>query len=54
MAKKGMRRYEDEQERPRNDLPPVPEIQGVAKAGHEKAKPIIQNNVDFRQRQSGR
>ncbi|ADL51299.1 hypothetical protein [Clostridium cellulovorans] len=54
MAKKGMRRYEDEEESPRNDLPPVPEIQGVAKAGHKKAHPIIENSVDFRQKQTER
>ncbi len=50
MAKAGMRRPEPGQPHgtedrqgmhiPRNDAKPVPEIQGKAKAGHEKANPI--------------
>ena len=40
MAKQGMARP-DWTERPRNDAPPVPQIQGKAKSGKEKAKPII-------------
>jgi len=39
MAKKGMKRP-DPRETKKNDEPPVPEIQGKAKAGHKKANPI--------------
>ncbi|MGN0107335.1 MAG: hypothetical protein ACI4A5_06545 [Hominilimicola sp.] len=50
MAKQGMRRerYGDihgvrkpEDNMPKNEMPPVPEIQGKAKKTKEKAKPII-------------
>lgn len=41
MAKKGMARPDWTHTHPRNDVPPVPEIQGKAKHGKEKAKPII-------------
>ncbi|MBQ9979553.1 MAG: hypothetical protein IJP23_00610 [Oscillospiraceae bacterium] len=40
MPKKGMKRPERTHTKPRNDLPPVPEIQGRPKSGKEKAKPI--------------
>lgn len=50
MAKAGMRRPDPKalhgtegtqrMNIPRNDVQPVPEIQGKAKAGHEKAAPI--------------
>lgn len=50
MAKKGMRRPDPREPHgtegrqkmniPKNDVEPVPEIQGKAKAGHEKANPI--------------
>lgn len=40
MAKQGMARP-DWTERPRNQVPPVPQIQGKAKSGKEKANPII-------------
>ena len=49
MAKKGMRRPDPKAPHgtesnsithfPKNDVPPVPEIQGAAKRGHEKANP---------------
>lgn len=39
MAKQGMKRPEPE--RKKNALPPVPEISGKAKHGHEKAAPLI-------------
>lgn len=42
MPKKGMARPEWTHTQPRNDAPPVPEIQGKAKHGKEHAKPIIQ------------
>ena len=41
MAKQGMARPDWTHTKPKNDLPPVPEIQGKAKSGKEKAKPII-------------
>lgn len=51
MAKQGMRRerYGDihgvrkpEDRMPKNEMPPVPEIQGKAKRTKEKAKPITE------------
>lgn len=41
MAKQGMKRPSVTHTKPRNEAPPVPEIQGKAKSGKEKAKPII-------------
>lgn len=41
MAKKGMSRPEWTHTQPRNDAPPVPELQGGAKRRKEKAPPII-------------
>ena len=41
MAKQGMARPDWTKLHPKNDLPPVPQIQGKAKSGKEKAKPII-------------
>ena len=41
MAKKGMARPDWTQLHPKNDVSPVPQIQGKAKSGKEKAKPII-------------
>lgn len=41
MAKKGMKRPEIDHG-PRNDVDPVPEIQGRAKTTKEKAKPITE------------
>ncbi len=40
MAKKGMARPALPK-KPKNDVPPVPELQGKAKHGKEKANPII-------------
>ena len=50
MAKAGMRRPDPKEPHgtesnhkgyfPKNDAPPVPEIQGKAKSGEKKAKPI--------------
>lgn len=42
MAKKGMKRPEVTHTQPRNDVPPVPEIQGKAKHTKEKAKPVTE------------
>ena len=41
MATKGMARPDWTHTQPRNDAPSVPLIQGKAKRGKEKAKPII-------------
>ena len=41
MAKKGMARPDWTYTKPHNEVSPVPEIQGKAKRGKEKAKPII-------------
>ena len=41
MAKQGMKRPERTHTQPRNDVAPVPEIQGKAKHGKEHARPII-------------
>lgn len=41
MAKKGMKRPERTHTEKRNDVPPVPEIQGKAKSGKNQANPII-------------
>lgn len=41
MAKQGMKRPERTHTKPRNEFPPVPEIQGKAKHGKAHAKPII-------------
>lgn len=42
MAKQGMKRIDRTHTKPRNDMPPVPEIQGKAKNGKIKANPIIE------------
>lgn len=41
MSKQGMKRPERTHTHPRNDVPPVPEIQGKAKHGKVHANPII-------------
>ena len=41
MAKKGMARPDWTQLHPKNEESPVPQIQGKAKSGKAKAKPII-------------
>ena len=41
MAKKGMARPDWTKLHPKNEQSPVPEIQGKAKSGKEKANPII-------------
>lgn len=41
MAKQGMNRIDRTHTQPRNDVPPVPEIQGKAKYGKKRANPII-------------
>lgn len=41
MAKKGMKRIERTHTKPRNEQPPVPEIQGKAKSGKVSTNAII-------------
>lgn len=41
MSKQGMKRTERTHTQPRNDAPPVPEIQGKAKHGKAHVNPII-------------
>ena len=41
MSKQGMKRPDDRHDKPKNDVAPVPEIQGKAKHGNERANPII-------------
>ena len=41
MAKKGMARPDWTHVKPRNEMPPVPEIQGKAKHTKEQANPIV-------------
>lgn len=41
MPKKGMARPNWTHTKPKNDVPPVPEIQGKAKSGKEPVNPII-------------
>lgn len=41
MAKQGMKRPEVTKLHPKNEQPPVPILQGKAKSGKEKAKPIV-------------
>ena len=41
MTKKGMARPDRTQQHPKNDNSPVPQIQGKARTGKEKARPII-------------
>ena len=40
-AKQGMRRYDGDEHHQRNDISTVPELQGKAKSGKERANPII-------------
>lgn len=42
MAKQGMKRPERTHTRPKNELAPVPEIQGKSKTTKEKTKPITE------------
>lgn len=41
MAKKGMKRPDYTTLHPRNEMSPVPQLQGKAKTGKEKAKSIV-------------
>ena len=41
MAKQGMKRIDRTHKKPKNDFPPVPEIEGKAKHSKAKVNPII-------------
>lgn len=43
MAKQGMKRPSVTHVKPKNEQPPVPEIQGKAKHGHVAANPVVTN-----------
>lgn len=48
MAKQGMKRPDETHPRKKNDLPPVPELQGKAKRTKEQAGPFLpQSNLFF-------
>lgn len=42
MAKQGMKRPDRTHTKPRNEVQPVPELQGKAKTAGRKAKPITE------------
>lgn len=44
MPKQGMKRPSRTHTKQKNSLPPVPEIQGKAKSGKEKAKPLVEGD----------
>lgn len=56
MAKAGMRRPDPKEPHgtesnhkmnfPKNTIPPVPQIQGKAKAGKEKARPLMETSAE--------
>lgn len=50
MAKKGMARSESAHTQPRNDVPPVPELQGKAKHTKTPAPPIVAGTSDPHQK----
>lgn len=43
MPKQGMKRPSRTHTKPKNDFPPVPEIQGKAKSGKVKANPLMED-----------
>ena len=50
MPKKGMKRPDRTHSQPRNQVEPVPELQGKAKHGGEKAKPIVSGTAGANQK----
>ena len=50
LAKKGMARPDRTRLHPKNDVSPVPQIQGKAKSGKEKANPIIAGTMGAEQK----
>ena len=45
MAKQGMKRPDRTHDRPKNDQPPVPEIQGKAKRSKHPAEPVSDTDL---------
>lgn len=45
MAKQGMKRPGRTHSQPKNDQPPVPEIQGRAKSGKKPANPVTNTDL---------
>lgn len=41
MAKQGMARTDRTHSKPKNEMPPVPELQGKAKTSKEPANPVV-------------
>lgn len=50
MAKQGMARPDWTKPHPKNDVSPVPQIQGKAKSGKKKANPIIAGTMGAEQK----
>lgn len=50
MAKQGMKRPDWTETRPRNEVSPVPQIQGKAKCGKKKANPIVAGTFGAQQK----
>lgn len=50
MSKKGMKRPDRTHTQPRNQLEPVPELQGKAKQSKGKARPIVSGTVGSSQK----
>lgn len=50
MAKQGMARPDWTHTHPKNDVPPVPQLQGKAKTGKKKANPIIADTFGANQK----
>ena len=50
MAKQGMKRPDWTETRPRNEVSPVPQIQGKAKSGKKKANPIVAGTYGAQQK----
>ena len=50
MAKQGMKRPDWTETRPRNEVSPVPQIQGKAKSGKKKANPIVAGTFGSQQK----
>lgn len=50
MAKQGMKRPDWTETRPRNEVSPVPQIQGKAKSGKKKANPIVAGTFGAQQK----
>lgn len=44
MSKQGMKRIDRTHTKPKNEVPPVPEMQGKAKRGHIQANPILEGS----------